>query len=175
LLEKAYNRSDWLYTAVLLSLFAGLRRKEILMLKWRDIDFKQSLINLTASSTKNGKARAIPIPDLLEIHLKGLKRIGEYVLHDGSGNVRINRFWYNWEVLRKSLPFSTLPNGLTLTFHDLRHVYAQSLRDAGINLGDIQAYLGHSSVELTVKRYDQRGGLNGKNKVNQLSKVYELQ
>ncbi len=55
-----------------------------------------------------------------------------------------------WERLRDTLSFAKLPNGLSLTFHDLRHVYAQSLRDAGINLGDIQAYRGHSSVELTV-------------------------
>jgi integrase len=53
-------------------------------------------------------------------------------------------------------------------------VYAQSLRDAGINLGDIQAYMGHSSVELTVRRYAQRGGVEGKGKVNKLADVYNI-
>jgi hypothetical protein len=35
-------------------------------------------------------------------------------------------------------------------------------------------YRGHSSVELTVRRYAQRGGVEGKAKVNKLADVYNI-
>ncbi len=174
LLAKAKDRNEWLFTGVMLVLFAGLRRKELLELKWGDIDMYHNVINLRAAATKSKKQRMIPIPDDLENHLMGLQRQGEWVLMDKGMKVKQDQFWFNWERLRGSLSFSTLPNGLTLTFHDLRHVYAQSLRDAGVGLGDIQAYMGHSSVELTVRRYAQRGGVDGKAKVNKLSEVYNI-
>jgi len=174
LLYKAKNKCVWLYTAVMLALFAGLRRKETLCLTWSDVDFGHGVINLPAAATKSKKPRSIPLPDFLENHLNGLDKLGKWVLMDGDKRVLYDQFWYHWERLRTTLSFSKLPNGLTLTFHDLRHVYAQSLRDAGINLGDIQAYMGHSSVELTVRRYAQRGGVDGKDKVNRLINVYNL-
>ncbi len=132
------------------------------------------VINLRAAATKSKKQRTIPIPDYLESHLSCIDRAGDWVLMENCERIGFNKFWYNWECLRDSLSFAKLPNGLSLTFHDLRHVYAQSLRDAGINLGDIQAYMGHSSVELTVRRYAQRGGVDGKAKVNRLADVYNL-
>ncbi len=174
LLYKAKHKTVWLYTAVLLALFAGLRRKETLCLEWSDIDFGHGVINLPAAATKSKKPRSIPLPDFLENHLNSLDKLGKWVLMDGDKRVLYDQFWYHWERLRTTLSFAKLPNGLTLTFHDLRHVYAQSLRDAGINLGDIQAYMGHSSVELTVRRYAQRGGVDGKDKVNRLINVYNL-
>ncbi len=114
------------------------------------------------------------MPNYLEGQLLSIDRAGDWVLMENGDRIMLNKFWYNWECLRDSLSFAKLPNGLSLTFHDLRHVYAQSLRDAGINLGDIQAYMGHSSVELTVRRYAQRGGVDGKAKVNRLADVYNL-
>lgn len=175
LLSKAKGKSIWLYTGVMLALFAGLRRKEIIELKWGDIDLLHGVINLRAAATKSKRQRSIPIPNFLENHLTSLNRDGEWLLMENGLKVLLNKFWYNWERLRDSLSFAHLPNGLRLTFHDLRHVYAQSLRDAGINLGDIQAYMGHSSVELTVRRYAQRGGIDGRAKVNKLAEVYNIQ
>ena len=175
LLSKAKDCKDgWLYTGVVLALFAGLRKKEVLELQWGDIDPYQGVINLRAVATKSKKQRTIPLPGFLENHLSGIEREGEWVLMDHGTRVRADRFWYKWERFRDSLSFATLPNGLTLTFHDLRHVYAQSLRDAGVNLGDIQAYMGHSSVELTIRRYAQRGGEDGRAKVDRLTEVYHV-
>jgi integrase len=174
LLSKAKGKSDWLYTGIMLALFAGLRRQEVLELKWGDIDFLNSLICLRAAATKSKKQRMIPLPDILEEQLSRLTKYGEYVISDIEGKVAKDKFYHRWEKLRDSLSFAKLPNGLSLTFHDLRHVYAQSLRDAGINLGDIQAYMGHSSVEMTIRRYAQRGGVNGKEKVNKLADVYNI-
>lgn len=174
LLSKAKDRSEWLYTGVMLAISAGLRRKEVLELKWGDIDLYNGVINLRATATKSKKQRTVPMPNYLEGQLLSIDRAGDWVLMENGDRIMLNKFWYNWECLRDSLSFAKLPNGLSLTFHDLRHVYAQSLRDAGINLGDIQAYMGHSSVELTVRRYAQRGGVDGKAKVNRLADVYNL-
>lgn len=60
---------------------------------------------------------------------------------------------------------------MRLHFHDLRHDYAQSLRDAGVSLDDIQAFLGHASVTTTESRYAQLGGKDGKAKVDRIHAV----
>ena len=79
-----------------------------------------------------------------------------------------------FERVRKKLSFNPLPNGTNLHFHDLRHVYAQSLRDMGIALQDIQAFLGHSSVSVTEKFYAQAGGKDAKMKVEKLAEIIPL-
>lgn len=174
LFDKAKCKSNWLFLGMVLTLFAGLRKQEIVELKWGDCDWINGVINLRSSATKSKKQRTVPVPNFLEKHLSEFQREGEWILMDKGKKVKKDKFWYHFERLRDSLSFAKLPNGLTLTFHDLRHVYAQSLRDAGVGLGDIQAYMGHSSVELTVRRYAQRGGVDGKAKVNKLSEVYNI-
>ena len=59
-------------------------------------------------------------------------------------------------------------------FHDLRHIYAQSLRDAGVSLDDIKWMLGHSSVKVTESRYAQFGGKDGHAKANKICEIIPL-
>jgi integrase len=41
---------------------------------------------------------------------------------------------------------------ITFEFHALRHTYARALNDAGAKVSDIQARLGHASIQ-TTRRY----------------------
>jgi integrase len=167
MLEKA---SGEMYTAVLLAIYCGLRRNEIFELKWEDIDFDNSRINLCSQNTKGQKYRIVCMPDPLERYLHGLQ----------SNTFSTGRIFSNWntwatmriewERLRDQLSFKHLPNNLILRFHDLRHVYAQSLRDAGVSLDDIQTLLGHSSVRVT-ERYAMFGGKDAKEKVNKINNI----
>lgn len=67
-----------------------------------------------------------------------------------------------------------MQNWKRLHAHDLRHVYAQSLRVMGIVLQDIAAYIGHSSVSVTEKFYAQAGGKNAKEKVERLADIIPM-
>ncbi len=46
-----------------------------------------------------------------------------------------------------------LNDGSNLRFHDLRHLFAQSLLNLGIDLEDVQFLLGHQSIQTTQSRY----------------------
>lgn len=173
LLTKAEEYSDHVYTAVLLAIFAGLRREEVTTLNWDDVDFERGYIHIRGEVSKTGKPRSIPMPDLLADKLSERKRLDPFSLQVFPWKTT-SGLYQQWKRLRQRLNCKDLPGGLTLRFHDLRHVYGQSLRDVGILLQDVQAFMGHSSVSVTEKHYAQRGGLNGREKVNKLANVVPL-
>lgn len=163
--------------AVMLACFAGLRRGEITTLTWDDIDLTQRRIMLRAERTKSKRPRSVPIPDVLfhflEHHDPRLK--GETL----SPETRIvpvagERIGVLFGMMRKSLSFKDHLTVAKLRFHDLRHVYAQTLRNAGVALDDIQSFLGHQSVTTTESRYAQSGGFNGTEKVNRMGTIIDF-
>ncbi len=142
----------------MIAIYAGLRRGEILNLKWINIDFDNKIIHLPYSITKCNKERIIYIPDILIDYLKSYKESknadeDEYVIIYKDD--KINNIKRLWTTFRKKLSFQKLSNGLILHFHDLRHVYGQILKDSGIPMADIQHQMGHSSVSTTEKHYTQ--------------------
>ncbi len=157
-LFTAARKVGKLYTAVLLGLLAGLRRNEVFCLKWADVDIDRSIIRLRSEITKGKKRRAVAIPEFLRTHLVECRLrepFAESVL-----NWSENPFRYEWNRMRDSLSFR-VAGGTPLRFHDLRHIYAQTLRDYGVPLSDIQSLLGHSTTAVTEKRYAMFGGRVG--------------
>lgn len=159
-----------LFTAVLLALFAGLRRREVATLLWTDIDFDGAIIRLKPGNTKGSKRRIVALPTLLVDHLKDLRKKEPF--HDrvfyewkGSDGLRCA-----WDRLRRGAP-----NLRDIHFHDLRHCYAQHLRDQGVPLGDIATLLGHSSTLITERYYAQFGGrIDLHKKVETLANVVDI-
>ena len=81
-------------------------------------------------------------------------------------NNKINQFKYLWQTYRKKLSFQKLSNGLTLRFHDLRHVYGQILKNSGLPMADIQHLMGHSSVSTTERHYANLPSIYLKDRIN---------
>lgn|GEM_PF-974812 len=168
LLELLNKAEGQLYTAVILALGAGLRRGEILGLEWDEVDLERGEIRLDPQRTKSRKARTIPLSAFVREHLAHLRELdpfGKRVL-----NIRRDKFRCDWERLRSRLSFREI-HGLQLRFHDLRRHFGQGLRTAGVNLGDISAFLGHSSVAITESRYAMYGGADGQEKVGKIDNV----
>ena len=63
---------DYLKPIVITALHTGMRKTEILSLKWKQMDIKNGFIHL--SETKSGKRRSIPINETLYINLKSIER-----------------------------------------------------------------------------------------------------
>ncbi len=128
---------------VLTALNTGMRRGEILGLKWEHIDTGQRVI--TILNSKNGKVRKIPINDTLWWTLEQLKKNAttEFVfvcLRTGKPSQRFTTAWLN--ALRRS--------GIThCRFHDLRHTFASNLVAAGVDLITVQELMGHSTILMT--------------------------
>jgi len=137
--------SDHLKPIVIVTLFTGMRKSEILSLKWRDLDFSQKIIYLL--DTKNGEKREIYMNDIIYPVLFGVKK------HPDSGYVFCNREGKPYGNVRRS--FATALRKAEIKdfhFHDLRHTYASQLAMAGIDLKTIQEELGHKDFKMT-QRY----------------------
>jgi integrase len=143
------------------AMYAGLRRGELLALGWEDVDLAAGVIHVERSwDVKEGavdpKSRAgrrtVPIPAVLrdylvEHKLRSGRRVGlvfgtSYAQPFTPSNVRkrANAAW---------LAAGLAPIGL----HECRHTFASLMIAAGVNAKALSAYMGHSSVTITLDRY----------------------
>lgn len=138
------NSADHLKPILLCAISTGMRKGEILNLKWEDVNFHNDTI--TVRDSKNFDFRIIQINETL----KGLLK----QLHETSSNA----FVFNYkgqpvkEVTRSfktALKKSGVPK---CRFHDLRHTFATRLVMNGVDLVTVQELMGHKSILMT-KRY----------------------
>ena len=156
------------------ALFTGLRRGEILALRWGNIDFMAKLLKVRESleQTRVGlrfkppKTRAgvrdIALPDIVVEVLHGQrKRLLERRLLLGQGKLSDDDLVFPawdgspWEPEAFSAAWARFAqeHGLGVTFHELRHTHASQLIDAGVPLPEIAHRLGHSSPAITLSTY----------------------
>ena len=139
------NCSSTLRNMVELVLNTGLRKSELLHLKWRDIDLKNKL--LFVWDTKNKESRSIPLNNrAIEVFKRIPRNLrGEYVF---PSPVDQSKTWVDirkeWNKALKKI------NIESFTFHDLRNTFASHLVMAGIDLKAIQELLGHKRIEMTL-------------------------
>jgi integrase len=127
---------------VICALHTGMRRGEILNLKWDDVDLKQRLLFIRDS--KNGEKREIPLCDALAGVIRDLPRGSDYVFCLGDGR-RMLRAREGFETAVKRAGI------LNFTFHDLRHTFASHLAMSGVDLLTLKELLGHKSINMTLR------------------------
>lgn len=141
--------------------YAGLRRGELVALRWRDLDFIGRKITVRRSlsgdtelrSTKSRRAREVPLPDQAAAALDRLSRRCEFTGPDDY--VFANRLGRRLDpsALRRRFERARDAAGLEpLRFHDLRHTYGSLLVAGGIDLASVKAAMGHSRIT-TTERY----------------------
>lgn len=146
--------------------YTGMRANEATALRIEDVDLDHRTIHVRRAysigadgrgvelTPKSHKERDVPIPTPLIVPLVEAmagKARGELVFTGPRGG-RINasnvRRALDWNTLRKKLRRDDL------RLHDLRHTLATLLFDAGASANDVQAILGHSSMQMT-ERYSR--------------------
>jgi len=127
------------------ALNTGMRKGEILSLKWDNLDLKHGFILL--DSTKNGERREIPINDTVRGSLQGLTRRIDipYVFYDPAtckpyGDIKRS---FNTALRRAGIR--------DFHFHDLRHTFASHLIMAGVDLTTVSRLLGHKTLTMTLR------------------------
>ncbi len=139
--------STWnkLYLLVIMAITTGMRKSEIMNLRWNEIDFEKGLAKL--ATTKNGSRRINPIPALALDELKKHRETGNNLIF-GAPNYPDQPFHFRvqWD---KALKRANIKN---FRFHDLRHTAASYLVMNGASLHETAEILGHKSTQ-TTKRY----------------------
>ena len=151
--------SDKWRPVFLVTMETGLRRGEVLALRWRDIDWNNRLVNVRHTLYKGeldtpksrGSRRSIPMTDRVHTTLAELRRQpsaieAEYVFVSEVGTP------LNPGNLRRALT-ATLKRAKMrkVRLHDLRHSFASHLAMAGVPIRTIQQLMGHESLDMTLK------------------------
>lgn len=179
-LFKASN-DDPLELAIILAAFYGLRRSEVVGLKWEAIDFENKTVTIKYTVTEvnmNGKnqlvekertkskssRRTLPLVKPFEELLikmwleqkRNRKLCGECYCKDYLDFIYVNEIGERIKPNYITQHFQLLlqkSNLRKIRFHDLRHSCASLLYANGVNLKDIQEWLGHSDISTTSNIY----------------------
>ena len=162
------------YWPTMLALATGLRRGELLALRWRNVDLDHGTIRVVESleqtkaglrfkSTKSDKGRGVALPEFAVAELRRHKQAqAEALLKVGvrqSGDTLVCG-----RVDREPKQPASLTNEFTylvgrirgfprIRFHDLRHSHATQLLASGVHPKVVQERLGHSTIAVTMDIY----------------------
>ena len=167
-------KNERLYPLYLVTATLGLRKSEVLGIKWDSIDIENKTLTIKHTrveghtvvekdKTKNQSSmRSFPLSDNL-INVFVMLKNDEKENKKLFGNKYVkNDYVFKWEDGR---PYN--PNYITkkhkkilkkygfrhIRFHDLRHSCASLLNAQGFTLKDIQEWLGHSDIQTTANTY----------------------
>ena len=135
------------YLIVVLAISTGMRKSEILNIRWRDIDLERGQIVL--HETKNKERRVVPLTGhalSLVCEHKKIRRIDTDMLFPSQRGDKAYEIKRSWEGALKEAGIKDF------RFHDLRHTAASYLAMNSASLAEIAEILGHKTLAM-VKRY----------------------
>lgn len=155
-------KESGVYELYYLDLATGLRRGELLGLKWDDVDLTNGIIHVHRQVSRvNGEIREVPLktknsyrsisisPDAVTMLTEMKKRkLSDYVFPSPTGgpispdSVR--------HMLHRVLKRAGLP---AIRFHDLRHTFATLALQNGVDIKTVSGMLGHFSAGFTLDTY----------------------
>ena len=136
---------------ILTALHTGMRRGEILRLRWSSVDFTQVVIWVEES--KNGEGRHVPMSDELRRVLGALpsRGRGEYVFPSPVA-IRNGGEARPLTDIKTAFLRAVREAGIEdFRFHDLRHTFASHLVMKGADLNTVRELLGHKSLKMTLR------------------------
>lgn len=142
--------------------YTGIRRGEILRLRWTDVDLDAGFITARSrkqSRTKRETLRRIDLHPNLQAELERWREerpTGQYVVCDTDTlepfeKDKANRFF--WQPMRATKwCLDSKKNWFKLGFHTYRHSFASNLAAAGVDQRIIDEFMGHTT-EAMRRRY----------------------
>lgn len=135
---------------IITALNTGMRKGEILSLRWVDVDLENNVVTIRQEVSKSKKTRRIPINTtlrklLLEQRLKSGGSLFVFLNSEGNPYKRHDSVKGAYERTCKK-------SGIKgLRFHDLRHTFASRALEAGANVVAVSRILGHADLKTTMR------------------------
>ena len=191
---KAFNGHQ-LKPLVFIALFYGLRRSEVIGLKWENVDFENSTFEIKSTivrhrtliekdTTKTDDSNAVyeMLPQVIQI-LKNLKEEQEQNRAFLGGAYKETGYVFVWpdgrffkpdyvsNEFKKVVENAGLP---AMRFHDLRHSTASILFDMGWDIEKIKCWLRHADIDTTSNIYTHISKDRKKIMAQELKDLYEF-
>ncbi|MCY1060732.1 site-specific integrase [Nannocystis sp. SCPEA4] len=162
LLAAAEALGPMFVVVVLLGLDGGLRRGEILALKWTDVDFKRRLVtvrhNIVRGKLDVPKGRTedeVGLTPRLAEALRSFPATGPFVLDNSGGHFKEHHIkgWMKALVKRAGLPWRGT--------HVLRKSCGTRIAEGGGGVAAVASHLRHKDLQTASDYVDRRGGSSG--------------
>ncbi len=132
-----------------IALETGLRRGDLLRLRWGSVDLAEGWIRVTIEKTR--REAVVPISRACREALLECRRravLSELVFVNAGGQP------LSWTTVQRQFELAKKLAGITrrFRFHDLRHTFGSTLASQGVSLQVIAKALGHSSIRMS-ERY----------------------
>lgn len=132
---------DHVTPVILLAMNTGLRRGELMSLRWADVDLVGSMLTVRAETAKSGKQRHVPLNAEAAAVLHSWHKVS--VSHDRVFGVRDIK-----TAFKSVLDAAEIQQ---FRFHDLRHHFASKLVRKGVDLNTVRELLGHADMSMTLR------------------------
>lgn len=141
---EAAREAGTMGSLVLLAVSTGLRRGELLALRWDDV----TDATLTVRTGKTARSRrTISLPALAREAIERERGNGSvYVFSVDGGRTGLQAVSAGWHAIAATA-------GVTGRLHDLRHTVASLLLSRGVPVTDVSAMLGHANAAITMSVY----------------------
>ncbi len=137
----------------------GLRRGELLSLRWDCVSFERTEVFVRAGNAKSGKGRAVPMTRALAEELAAIRPTVTPIEGPGAVFLQANGKPMTETVIADGFKAARRISNLSpekktsLRLHDLRHTFASLAVAAGVPIFDLSKLMGHGDVKLTASRY----------------------
>ena len=157
-------KAEGYYEMFLLELTMGMRRGEILGLKWRDLNLQSGELHISRQVVRTGKAVEVSVPktkssirtillppDMVELLTELKKQTeGEWIF---PSPVKAGEPRNPTAVYRRFQLILERSHCKKIRFHDLRHTFATMALENGMDIKTLSAMIGHISSETTLNIY----------------------
>jgi integrase len=141
--------TDHLAPLVLLALNTGLRRGELLRLRWAHVNLTRAFLTVEGADAKSGQTRHVPLNSevlkVLRVWSPDVAAAGAFVFPGADSETPMQEVKRGWRSLLRKARIEEF------RFHDLRHTFASKLVMAGVDLNTVRELLGHSTIGMTLR------------------------